>query len=169
MGIEISKTGTIGVSADRLWSILSDEFDRVGEWARAVDSSAAHPEAIAPDGASVGGRVCQAPGFGAIDETFTAFDPERRSYAFQASASKIPSFVRDITNHTSVRPLGPDRAEVTFRITAEALGLRGAMIKPVMERRFSSTVDGLIEDLRAYAETGRVSGAKSKALAKAAR
>ena len=169
MGIEISRTGTVGVGAERVWSILADEFDRVGEWARAVDSSEAHPEAVAPDGAGVGGRVCQAPGFGAIDETFTAFDPEQRTYAFRASASKIPGFVRDITNHTSVRPLGSDRSEVTVTVTADTLGLRGAMIKPIMERRFATTIEDLLDDLRVYAETGRVSGAKSQALAKAGR
>lgn len=169
MGIEISKTGTIGVSADRAWSILADEFDQVGRWASAVDSSAAHPEAEAPDGAAVGGRVCQAPGFGAIDETFVSFDPDRRSYAFRASASKIPGFVQNITNHTSVRAAGPDRSEVTVTITADTAGLRGAMIAPVMTRKFSSTIDQLLEDLTIYAETGRVSGAKTKALAKAGR
>lgn len=167
MGIEISKKATIGVGADRLWSILADEFDRVGDWARAVDSSAPHPAAPAPEGASVGGRICQAPGFGAIDETFVSFDPERRSYAFRAAASKIPSFVRDITNHTSVRAVGPDRSEVTVKVTADTDGLRGTMIKPIMERKFSSTIDELLEDLRIYAETGQVSGAKSKALVKA--
>ena len=146
MGIEISKRATIGVDADRLWSILADEFDRVGEWARAVDHSAANPTAVAPEGANVGGRVCQAPGFGAIDATFVSFDPEMRSYAFRASASKIPSFVENITNHTSVRPVGPDRSEVIVKITADANGIRGALVKPMMERKFSAAIDGLIED-----------------------
>ncbi len=34
MGIEISKKAIVNVSADRLWSILADDFDKIGEWAR---------------------------------------------------------------------------------------------------------------------------------------
>jgi hypothetical protein len=166
MGIDISKTATVNVSADRLWSIVGDDFAKVGEWARGVDSSAPNPDAAVPEGASVGGRVCQAPGFGAINETFTSFDPEQRSYAFKATASKIPSFVRNITNHTSIKPLGPDRAELQLRITADTEGLRGAMVKPLMAHKFSTAIDGVIEDLSIFAESGQVSDGKTKALAK---
>ena len=166
MDIQVSRKATINVSADRLWSILADDFDKVGEWARAVDSSTANVAVQVPDGASVGGRVCQTPGFGAIDETFVDFDAQERSYAFRASASKIPSFVRNITNHTSVTPVGPDKSEVTVRVTADADGVRGALVKPMMTRKFGSTIDDLIIDLRSFAESGSVSDGKSKALAK---
>ncbi len=167
MGIEISKTEKFNVSAERLWTILGDEFDRVGEWSRAVEHSAINVNAPVIDGASIGGRVCETPGFGAIDETFTAFDENERSYAFKATASKIPSFVQNITNHTKVTPTGPESSMVEVKITADTIGARGAMVKPMMERKFSTTIDGLFEDLRSYAETGAVSAAKQKALAKA--
>lgn len=169
MGISVSKQTTINVGADRLWSILADDFDKVGNWARAVQSSVADYNVQPPLGANVGGRVCQTPGFGAINETFTSFDAERRSYAFRASADKIPSFVRNITNHTSVKAAGPDRSEVTIEVTADTHGLRGAMVKPMMTRKFGTTIDELLEDLRAFAESGQVSGGKTKALAKAGR
>jgi hypothetical protein len=167
MGLNISKQATIDVSADELWAILADNFDKVGVWARGVDSSAPNTAAEIPDGAGVGGRVCQAPGFGAIEETFTAFDQEERSYAFEATASKIPSFVRNITNHTTVKALGPDRSEVQIRITADTDGVRGALVKPVMVRKFGRGIDQILEDLTVYAESGEISDEKTKALAKA--
>ena len=169
MGLDISKKATINVSADRLWSILADDFDKIGEWARGVDSSAPNTSAEVPDGAAVGGRVCQAPGFGAINETFTQFDPQQRTYAFKATASKIPNFVTNLTNHTAVKAIGPDRAEVQLRITADTHGLRGAMVKPIMTRKFNGAIDGLVEDLTIFAESGQVSSQKTKALAKAGR
>jgi hypothetical protein len=169
MGIEVTKNAIVNVSADRLWSILADDFDKIGEWARGVDSSGPNTDAAVPDGASVGGRVCQAPGFGAINETFTSFDPEQRSFAFEATASKIPSFVRNLTNHTSVKSLGPDQSEVQLRLTADTLGVRGALVKPVMNRKFSQAIDVVIEDLKIFAESGQISGEKTKALAKAGR
>ena len=167
MGIEVSKTATINVSAGRLWSILAADFDKIGEWARGVDSSAPNPNAEIPEGASVGGRVCQAPGFGAIDESFTSFDAEQRSYAFEATASKIPSFVRNITNHTTVKELGPEQSEVQLRITADTDGIRGAIVKPIIGRKFSRGIDQIVEDLTIFAESGKISSQKAKALAKA--
>ena len=169
MGIEVKKTATINVSADRLWSIVADDFDKVGTWARGVDSSGPHVEAAIPEGASVGGRVCEVPGFGSIDETFTSFDPTERSYAFAANASKIPKFVRNLTNHTKVTPLGPEQSRVDLKITADTEGIRGALIKPVMTRKFNTAIDDVLVDLKIYAETGEISSEKSKALAKAGR
>jgi hypothetical protein len=169
MGLDISKKATINVSADRLWSILADDFDKIGDWARAVDSSAPNASAEVPDGAAVGGRVCQAPGFGAINETFTHFDPQQRAYAFKATASKIPSFVRNITNQTTVKAIGGDRAELKIRITADTDGLRGAMVKPMMTRKFSGAIGDLLEDITIFAESGQISSHKTKALAEAGR
>jgi hypothetical protein len=169
MGIEISKNAVINVSADRLWSILADDFDKIGEWARGVDSSGPNTDAAVPEGASVGGRVCEVPGFGAINETFTSFDPDERSYSFGATASKIPSFVRNLTNHTLVKELGPEQSEVQLKLTADTSGVRGALIKPVMTRKFSRAIDAVLEDLEVFAESGKISSEKSKALAKAGR
>lgn len=166
MGIDIHKSATVNASADRLWEILGDDFEKVSDWASGVDSSGANVEVPVLDGATIGGRVCEAPGFGAIHETLTTFEPEQRSFAFVATASKIPSFVRNITNHTSVRPLGPDRAELQVRITADTDGLRGALVKPLMVRKFGKGIDSLIEDVSVFAESGKVSDKKTEALAK---
>jgi hypothetical protein len=167
MRIEISKKHTFDVGADRVWAILGDDFDKVGQWARGVDRSAPNRGTVAPEGARVGGRVCQTPGFGAIEETFTSFDASHCSYAFQASASNMPSFVRNLTNHTTVRGLSPNHCEVELKITAGAAGIRGVLAKPVITRKFSQAIDELFEDLRVFAETGDVSAEKTKAMAKA--
>ena len=169
MGIEVTRNAVVNVSADRLWSILADDFDKIGEWARGVDSSGPNTDAAVPEGASVGGRVCEAPGFGSINESFTSFDPAERSYAFEATASKIPSFVRNLTNHTSVKSLGEEQSEVRLRITADTPGVRGALVKPLMSRKFGQAIDATLEDLKIFAESGKISSEKSKALAKAGR
>lgn len=169
MGLEVTKNAVINVSAARLWSILADDFDKVGEWASGIDNSGPNTEAAAPEGASVGGRVCQVPGFGAVTESFTSYDPEKRSYAFAATASKIPSFVSNVTNHTSVKSLGPEQSEVQLKITADIPGIRGVLVKPVMARKFNQGLDGLLEDLAIFAESGKISDQKTKALAKARR
>jgi hypothetical protein len=167
MGMEVTKNAIVNVSADRLWSILGDDFDKVGEWASGVDSSGPKTDAAVPDGASVGGRVCQVPGLGAVDEAFTSFDPAERAYAFAATASKIPSFVHNLTNHTVVNSLGSEQSEVQIKITADTEGVKGTLVKPVMTRQFNQAIDGFLEDLKIFAESGKISSTKSKALANA--
>jgi hypothetical protein len=167
MGIEVSKTKTINASADQIWSIVGDDFANVGDWARGVDSSDANADPVNFDGAPVGGRVCQVPGFGDVNETITDYDATERTYAFEATASKIPSFVTNLANQTKVTPLGPDKSRVEVKITADAQGIRGALVKPMMTRKFGAGIDGILEDLSVYAESGQISAGKVKALAKA--
>ena len=169
MGIEINKNTIVNVSADRLWSILADDFDKVGGWSSGVDSSAPNTDAAVPEGASVGGRVCQVPGFGAVNEAFTSFYPAERSFSFEATASGIPSFVHNLTNHTLVKSLGPEQSKVQIRFTADTEGVQGRLAKPVVTRQFSRGIDGFLEDLKIFAESGKISSKKSKALDKATR
>jgi hypothetical protein len=42
----------------------------------------------------------------------------------------------------------------------------GALLGPMMKRKFNGTIDQVSEDLRVYAETGQVSDAKRDARAK---
>ncbi|MFT7649999.1 MAG: hypothetical protein ACI8Y4_004764 [Candidatus Poriferisodalaceae bacterium] len=169
MGIEINKNAIINVSADRLWSILADDFDKVGGWASGVESSSPDTDAEVPEGASVGGRVCQVPGFGAVNEAFTSFDPVERSFSFAATASKIPSYVHNLTNHTVVKSLGPEQSEIQITFTADTEGVQGTLVKPVMTRQFSRAIDVVLEDLKIFAESGKISSKKGKALEKAGR
>jgi hypothetical protein len=169
MGIEISKNAIVNVSADRLWSILANDFDKIGEWASGVDSSGPNTDAVVPEGASVGGRICQVPGFGAVNEAFTSFNPVERSFSFEATASEIPSFVRNLTNNTVVKSLGPERSEVQIRTTADIEGVQGAQAEPELTRQFSQGIDGALEDLKIFAESGKISSQKSNALANAGR
>jgi len=169
MGIEISKNAIVNVSADRLWSILADDFDRVGEWASGVASSGPNTDAAIPEGASVGGRVCQVPGLGAVNEAFTSFNPLERSFSFEATASEIPSFVRNLTNYTVVKSLGPEQSEVQIRSTADTEGVQGAQAEPALTSQFSQAIEGALEDLKIFAESGEISSKKNKALANAGR
>jgi hypothetical protein len=167
--MKISKKAIINVSADQLWSILADDFDKIGEWASGVDSSGPKTDAAIPEGANVGGRVCQVPGFGAVDEAFTSFNPVERSFSFGATASEIPSFVRNLTNNTVVKSLGPEQSEVQIRTTADTEGVEGAQAEPELTRQFSQGIDGAVADLKIFAESGKISSKKSKALANAGR
>lgn len=167
--ITIDKTDTINASADRVWEILSNGFADVGSWASAVDHSEAHDKAAAPAGAAVGGRTCEVPGFGFTDERFTRYDDGNKTFSFSIEAEKIPDFFKNMESTWKVVPTGPNTSEVTTKIAGEATGVMGALVSPMMKRKFSSLLNQGYEDLKVYAETGQVSDAKRKAQAKHAK
>ena len=164
--ISIDKTDTINASADRIWEILSDGFADIGTWASAVDHSEAHTKAAAPAGATAGGRTCEVPGFGFTDERFTHYDEANKTFSFSVEAEKIPGFFKNMASTWKVVATGPETSRVTTKIAGEATGLMGALVSPMMKRKFSGLLDQGYEDLRVYAETGQVSDAKRKAQAK---
>jgi hypothetical protein len=167
--LEIVKSIQIKASADAVWKILSDDYASVGSWATAVDASRPNPDAGEPlAGAPVAGRVCAAPGFGDIHEKIVDYDASLRTLTYEATASKIPSFVTDMLNRWDITPAGPNECVAKSTLSANAGGVMGAMMAPMMKRKFASTIDTTMTDLKSFAETGSPSGAKRHALAKAA-
>lgn len=165
MGLRIERTTTINVSADELWAILIGDFENVSRWASAVHASRSH-NTIVPDGATVGGRVCTLPGFGDTEESFTHLNAQGRSFAYSVEASGLPGFVADLQNHFELRVLGASKTELRNTVTADLRGLLGAIMKPMMARRFNRLLQTTLDDLTHYAETGQVSPGKRKAQAK---
>ena len=163
--MQFEKSIEIEVSADRLWGIVAHDFDRVGEWSSAVQSSGVNPDAAVPEGATVGGRVC-ATDFGDLKETFTAYDEANRRFTFQATG--LPSFITLAQNTVAVRPLGPDRSSVSLDIRMETNAL-GKVMGPMFAIKLKNTLDSYLTELQAFAERGELSSRKQKQLAKAGR
>lgn len=163
--MQIQKSMTINADSDSVWDIVAHQFDRVGEWSTAVASSSPNPNAVAPDGAMVGGRVCDVPGFGDIKETFTAYSEKNKQYTFAVDG--MPSFITLAQNTVTVRPISASKSEVSLKIEMQTNAI-GKVMGPMFRIKLSSTVDGFLADLKVYAETGSISPKKRKQLAKAA-
>jgi hypothetical protein len=160
--ISIERTESFEASADRLWQILADEFTNVASWASSIDHSKANADAMNHiDGAPAGGRVCEIPGFGVTDERFIRFDAENKSFAYSVKAGKMPGFVRDFQSAWSVEAIGPHQARVTFTVSANTAGILGALMGPMMKKRFAGSAKTIMGDLKIYAETGHPSTASS--------
>ncbi|MEM9133177.1 MAG: SRPBCC family protein [Actinomycetota bacterium] len=162
----IQKSIEIDVSADRLWQEAVDEFDQVAVWASVLDTSRANTEVPIPPGATVGGRVCDVPGFGQVRETFLDVDREARTLLYEAEG--LPTFVKKVINTWTVTPLGPERSRITMDINMETGGA-GRILTPMLGFQLRRQVDTTLDDLKVWLETGRVSPAKQKANAKLAR
>jgi hypothetical protein len=160
--ISVERTESFEASADRLWQILADEFTDIASWASGIDRSKANADAtILIDGAPSGGRVCEVPGFGVTDERFTRFDAENKSFAYSVKAGKTPGFVKDFQSAWSVEAIGAQQARVTFTVSANATGILGALMGPMMKKRLAGTTETIIGDLKIYAETGHPPTANS--------
>lgn len=149
--IDITKTVTIDTSADHVWKILGDGFLEVHHWVRSIDDVTPLDDATRTDSAPVAGRHCSIAGFGTTTERITAFSPEDGRLAYSVTAEKTPGFVRDMANNWTVEADGPERARVTARITAQADGVRGALVAPMLRRKLRGSLDDVIDDLAAHA------------------
>lgn len=102
------------------------------------------------------------PGFGVTDERFTHVDAARRTFTYSVAAAKMPGFVTSVENTWVVRDLGGGRSEATSVATAHVAGVVGALAAPMLRIQFARTLRPTLEDLKIYAETGRVSDRKTR-------
>ncbi|MEL6892936.1 MAG: SRPBCC family protein [Actinomycetota bacterium] len=167
MSLEVIKQFTVDADPDQLFTKLTTEFTEVSSWVTGITQSSPNPKYGPKVDGVAGGRVCQVDGFGTIDEELVQYEPARRQFAYTAEAEKIPGFVKELRNQWTISPAPGDRSAVTLRLTADVIGPLGAIMKPMMRRKFDKTLDAIGDDLRAYAERGTISAAKAKELASA--
>lgn len=163
--MQLQKTLRVNRDADHVWGIVAHEFEKVGEWSSGVVSSGENTEAVAPEGAHVGGRVCDVPGIGDLKETFTAYSEQNKQFTFEVTG--MPSFITKAQNTVTVKPVGANASEVSLNILMETNAI-GKIMGPMFKIRLTSTLNTFLDELKDYAEHGKVSAKKQKQLAKAA-
>ncbi|MEM9562392.1 MAG: SRPBCC family protein [Actinomycetota bacterium] len=163
--MQFEKSIEVDVDAERLWEVVAHDFDRVGEWSSAVNASAANPEAIAPEGATVGGRVCDTT-FGDIQETFVDYDESAKRFVFRATG--LPSYITLAQNTVEVVPVAAGRSSVSLSIRMET-NVVGKVMGPMFAIKLKNTLDTFLVELKDFVERGELSNRKHKQLAKAGR
>lgn len=163
--MEFKKNIEIDASADRVWEVVAREFDRVGAWSSAVESSGPNVKAAIPEGATVGGRICATPGFGDLEETFTDYSEENKQFTFVVTG--MPSFISLAQNTVRVRPTGNSTADVSLHIQMETNTI-GKLMGPMFSIKLKATLETFLDELKVFVEQGQVSSKKRKQLAKAA-
>ena len=163
--MEFTKNLNIDASADRVWEVVAHDFDRVGMWSSAVASSGPNIDAVVPDGATVGGRICATPGFGDLQETFTEYSEENKQFTFVVSG--MPSFITLAQNTVQVQSTGSETASVSMHVQMETNAL-GKVMGPMFAIKLKTTLSTFLDELKTYIENDEVSSKKRKQLAKAA-
>ena len=169
MSLSIEKEIVVDGTSAQVWEVMVERFEHVADWASGVTSSGPNPAATnIVNGAPTGGRLCDVPGFGELDERLVMHDPEQRRFAYTADAEKIPGFVQNLRNDWELVPKG-SQTLVKMRLSADVSGPLGAIMKPMMRRKFDKAVAGIGADLKSWIETGKVSPIKARELSKASR
>ncbi|MCA9890338.1 MAG: SRPBCC family protein, partial [Anaerolineae bacterium] len=152
--MKLSREIIVNASADAVWKVLAHEFGSVGEWASGVAHSVANHALAIPEGATVGGRVCQVPGFGELNESFTAYDEQGKTYTFEAKG--LPFIVRAAHNTWRVQPLGNDKCRVSFAAEMQLMPVVGLLAAVPMRVQLGTLLKNAVEELKYYVETGSI-------------
>ena len=159
MKIQLSRT--VAASADRVWAILGPDYQNVGNWASDVYASKARPGVPSLSGAPVTGRICET-SLGPFTETLEIYDPENRVIAYSATGDAMPGFMRGLRNQWTIRAKGDSQCIVETELTADISQPFAFLMGWMMKRKFQAAMTASMDDLKTFAETGRVSAKKAK-------
>ena len=161
-GFSLTREIEINVTADELWKLVGDGFADVYIWASTVDHSSGSGSADF-EGAVCSERSCDlnASGFDKISEKLTKYDIETKNLAYEVN-SGMPSFITYASNDWQVVDLGNGKSKLIMNGNFQMKGLMGTMMKGMMKKKLTKTLDQVLVDAKVYAETGQVSEAKQK-------
>ncbi|HET9142303.1 SRPBCC family protein, partial [Actinophytocola sp.] len=141
--------------AEAVWEVVAHRFDRMGEWATAIEASTALAGAPGTQGAPVAGRVCRT-GVRLVPEvaeTIVAYDEVGRTLTYEAT-SGMPGFVRQARNRWQVTALDGGRSRVAFNAQLEVRGLFGWLARRVLLARVGRSGGQVLDDLKHFVERG---------------
>lgn len=151
MHVQFSKD--INAPADVTWQALGPEFARIDDWAGFVKTSRELTTADAPDSLSI---APSAPVAGretktkvTLREFITGYDDSQRTLTFDAAG--LPPIVRRGRNVQSVQTTGPETSKLVFAIDFDFKS-PFQIFGPIVRRRMSDSLVGVMDDLKTEAE-----------------
>ncbi len=158
---------TIDAPLEHVWNLVANQFDAIGDWVSPVHSSSKRPGPARIDGAPCAGRVCNTE-MGPITEEITEFDATNGVIAYSAEGERMPFFVRTMHNRWTLKRRIDATTDVEMHIEARLLPPFGLLMGPIMKMQMGKMSGFAMEEIKHYAETGRVHARKAMAQSKAA-
>lgn len=149
----------INAPAEKVWQILAHQFGDIAKWSSLVSTSHVVEAGDLPPGCKAdpssptAGRSTTTP-LGTIIEVIIDYSESKRELTF--TAAEPPSIFAGVSDTQRVIAQTPDRCLVTFDIHLEPLGIF-KLLNPILRRRIKSTMSGVQQDLKHYAETEIIS------------
>lgn len=158
--MELTRQISLHAPVDSVWDLLAHRFHEVGLWATAINESGALPTTTGDTG--VADRVCDTPD-GVFKERMVSFDEATRTFSYLAYEG-LPGFVREGGNTWRVRDLGNGKTEVSMHMKFDLNPVAEVLMGWMLKRQMGKAADSVLDDLKVYAETGKVSDRKRLAL-----
>ncbi|MEM7799468.1 MAG: SRPBCC family protein [Chloroflexota bacterium] len=144
----------INASAEKIWSTVAHDFANLSRWASSIESSGINHDAPVPNGADVGGRVCRAPGFGDIKETFLHYDEGGKTFTYFAEGG--PFFMKSAQNTWTVISESDSTAKVTFAAEMVMHPPFNWLMAVPMRLQINRIIKNTAEELKHYIEKGEI-------------
>lgn len=165
---EVQKEIIINVSAEELWTMVGPGFIEVYKWSSNVDHAEGSGEAEF-EGAVCSNRSCDVnvKGFSSISEKLVKYNVENMSLAYSVTGG-MPGFVTKAVNDWTVVSIGKNQSKLVMKAEFGMKGMMGWMMKGMMEKKMTTTLETVLNDAKVYAETGNISAAKQIRMAELA-
>ena len=157
--MKFSKDITINASAEKVWDILAHQFVDVGVWARSVPKSEVNHTPPKVNGSPVGGRLCDT-SIGHISEEFTAYDEEGMTFSFKGVITS--KMFTSVISTNAVTSIDEKTSKVTVTPAID-LTFLGKLMSPMIRMNLNKTINGVLDDLKYFAENDKPSPEKLKA------
>ncbi len=158
MKLNFDKEVVLTVPANKVWELLAENYECVGDWASLVPESAPRIK----DGELVG-RTCSST-YGDVQEIITNWDERNLTYSYEADG--LPAMFKSGKNVWKIEPIGEERSKVKMSLSMEISALPGLLMGWIIKFNMGKDLDGLMEDLKHYAENGIPHPKKLKSLEK---
>ena len=160
---KISMTSeVIGVSADKLWSVIGPGFGEVGSWTSSVEKSIGIGKSEFVD-APCKERTCQVniSGFDQMTETLVNYDTTKRQLAYEVTEG-VPGFVLLARNSWAIRSVGENQSVAEMNLTMRLKPVLGALLGGLLKRKALENIETYFIELKEYAETGKAFAPKTQ-------
>ncbi|WP_298420363.1 SRPBCC family protein [uncultured Kordia sp.] len=155
----------INVSADSLWAICR-QFDRTAEWTSTLNHSYGtdNPKF---EGATCNERTCETNigGGSTVKEELILFSDKNKELSYNLTEG-APDFVLHVNNHWRIIEIGLNQSRIEMNVTMHLKPFAGFFLGCVITKQMTKQVSIVLEELKIYAETGKVSEAKKRQVEK---
>lgn len=169
--MQLSTKITINKSIDDVWNILTAEFLSLDKWMAAIETTVEKKQGSKAKNAPVIGRIAAigaAAAKGAsLDETITYINEQDYILDIDTDLIDVPgvSPMKGYMTRIQLTSVGENSCEVSW-VSTSKLGLLGYVLYFVIKKSLGAGFYRGLEELKAYAETGKGHPRKQAALDK---
>jgi hypothetical protein len=155
---------TINIAAEKLWGIIGPGFMKYDKWATIVDQSTGKGKGKF-EGAHSDERICLVNGQGSneVTEKILQYSDVKMNLSYEATQG-MPEMMAKASNEMTVVSTAGNKSIFSANMEWGVHGPLDKKMSKMMEENQRASIDVFLNDIKVFAETGKVSEAKQKRL-----